>query len=185
MDHIQQLDVSQNQHTDEDQFCAQNQSVNVSLIQNQDSTETGTNGIPTSHQLPAFDFTSAPSVTDTNMPSTSSAPTNVHNLVDCTFNNVSPSTVTAGRQLYHGPVIDLSGGIPLGSHVPQKIREQIWNNDLIDLGALLPSQELEDPWSIIIAPSTITMKSKQNRNPKLLYLFMTGMKHSTSIWPFI
>lgn len=77
----------------------------MSLIQNQDSTETGTNGIPTSHQQPAFDFTSAPS--------TSSAPPNVPNLVDCIFSNVSPSTVTAGRQLCHGPVIDLSGGIPL------------------------------------------------------------------------
>ena len=81
--------------------------------------------------------------------------------------------VTAGRQLCHGPVIDLSGGIPLGSHVPQQIREQIWNNEFIDLGSLLPSQELEDPLSIILAPSTITMQSKQNmsksRTPLSLY----------------
>ena len=81
--------------------------------------------------------------------------------------------VTAGRQLCHGPVIDLSGGIPLGSHVPQQIREQIWNNEFIDLESLLPSQELEDPWSIILAPSTITMQSKQNmsksRTPLSLY----------------
>jgi hypothetical protein len=84
----------------------------LSLIQNQDYTETVTNGVPTSRQQPAFNFSSAPSVTDTNVPSTSSAPPNVHSLVDCIFNNVSPSTVTAGRQLCHGPVIDLSGGIP-------------------------------------------------------------------------
>ena len=99
----------------------QNQPVNnVSLIQNQDSTETVTNVVPTSRQQPAFNFSSAPSVTDTNVPSTSSALPNVHSLVDCIFNNVSPSTVIAGRQLYHGRVIDLSGSIPLGSHVSQK-----------------------------------------------------------------
>ena len=114
----------------------------MSLIQNQDSTETVTNGVPTSRQQPAFNFSSAPPVTDTNVPSTSSAPPNVHSLVDCIFNNVSPSTVTAGRQLCHGSVIDLSGGIPLRSRVPQQIREQIWNNELIDLGSLLPSHEL-------------------------------------------
>jgi hypothetical protein len=154
----------------------------LSLIQNQDYTETVTNGVPTSRQQPAFNFSSAPSVTDTNVPSTSSAPPNVHSLVDCIFNNVSPSTVTAGRQLCHGPVIDLSGGIPLGSHVPQQIREQIWNNELIDLGSLLPSHELEDPWSIILAPSTITMKSKQNMSKSRTPLSFYGWNEAFRIY---
>lgn len=53
------------------------------------------------------------------------------------------------------------GGIPLGAHVPQKVRDQIWANDLIDLGTLLPSQDpVEDPWSITVAPNTLTMQSK-------------------------
>jgi hypothetical protein len=95
---------------------------------------------------------------------------------------VSPSTVTAGRQLCHGPVIDLSGGIPLGSHVPQQIREQIWNNELIDLGSLLPSHELEDPWSIILAPSTITMKSKQNMSKSRTPLSFYGWNEAFRIY---
>jgi len=52
------------------------------------------------------------------------------------------------------------GCIPLGAHVPQKVRDKIWANEFIDLGTLLPSQDpVEDPWSITMAPNTLTMKS--------------------------
>ena len=106
-DHFQLIDFPPNQHTDEDQFGVQSQQVqnqsvnNVLLIQNQNSTETVTNDVPTSRQQPAFNFSSAPSVTDTNVPSTSSAPPNVHSLVDCIFNNVSPSTYRGTKFFYY------------------------------------------------------------------------------------
>lgn len=87
--------------------------------------------------------------------------TNIHNLVDQVFNTDTSATVTnAGRDMCHGPIIDLSGGIPLGAHVKQKVREQIWANDFIDLATLLPSQTPEEPWTVTVAPSSLTMTSK-------------------------
>lgn len=86
----------------------------------------------------------------------------VHSIIDNIFNasDVTATTIDQGRHLCHGPIIDLSGGIPLGAHVSQKVREQIWNNDMIDLSSLLPSQSMEDSVYFTVAPNILTVQSK-------------------------
>ena len=75
--------------------------------------------------------------------------TNIHQLVDKILiqdNNVneSPATCSSGSALS-----DLSKGIPLGAHVGQKIKEQIWADELIELTVLLPGNVSPvDPWAI-------------------------------------
>ena len=86
------------------------------------------------------------------------------NIVDQIFNAEPAVTATSGTELCHGPILDLSGGIPLGAHITHKVREKIWADEFIDLGTLLPDQETMDPWSVTISPHSMVMTSKQNKS---------------------
>jgi hypothetical protein len=50
---------------------------------------------------------------------------------------------------------ELTSGIPLGAHIPKRIKEKIWANEYIDLSALLPKNVDNDLWSVTFAPNTV------------------------------
>lgn len=68
------------------------------------------------------------------------------NLVDQICNAEPAVTATSGTEFCHGPILDLSGGIPLEAHINHNVREKIWADEFIDLGTLLPDQETMDTW---------------------------------------
>lgn len=63
------------------------------------------------------------------------------------------------------------GGIPLGAHISQRIKEKIWNNECMNLADLLHKLDFEDPWSVTLGPSLITMskQSSKSRGPLTFY----------------
>jgi hypothetical protein len=63
------------------------------------------------------------------------------------------------------------GGIPLGAHISQRIKEKIWNNEFMNLADLLPKLDFEDPWSVTLGPSLITTskQSSKSRGPLTFY----------------
>ena len=63
------------------------------------------------------------------------------------------------------------GGIPLGAHISQRIKEKIWNNEFMNLADLLPKLGFEDPWSVTLGPSLITTlkQSSKSRGPLTFY----------------
>ena len=113
----------------------------------------------------------------------SSVQNNLHNLIDNLLTSQPVSTNTnSGIQSQFGRVTDLSVGIPLGAHVPQKTKEKIWADDYIDLRSLLSTEVDTDPWSITLAPSTIIMRSNQtnqnnSKKPPLSFLEWTEAFH--------
>jgi len=99
------------------------------------------------------------------------------NIVDQIFNAEPAVTAISGTELCHGPILDLSGGIPLGVHINKKVKEKNWADEFIDLGTLLPNQETMDPWSVTISPHSMVMTSKQNKaKAQPPFHFMNGMK---------
>jgi hypothetical protein len=56
------------------------------------------------------------------------------------------------------------GGIPLGAHISQRIKEKIWNNEFMNYADLLPKLDFEDPWSVTLGPSLITTSKEKNFN---------------------
>jgi hypothetical protein len=54
----------------------------------------------------------------------------------------------------------LTSGIPLGAHIPKRIKEKIWANEYIDLSALLPKNVDNDLWSVTFAPNTVTLQNQ-------------------------
>jgi hypothetical protein len=95
----------------------------------------------------------------------------IHTLIENILSTESPARSFTGRELCHGPIVDLSGVIPLGAHISQRIKEKIWNNEFMNLADLLPKLDFEDPWSVTLGPSLITMskQSSKSRGPLTFY----------------
>ena len=56
----------------------------------------------------------------------------------------------------------MSKGIPLGAHVGQKIKENIWADELIELKVSLPGNVSPvDPWAIKLTPNSFTVQQIQ------------------------
>jgi len=98
-----------------------------------------------------------------NCSSTCNSNVNFHNLIDTSILSNEPSANaqnnynTGQRQ-----VTELTSGIPLGAHIPKRIKEKNWANEYIDLSALLPKNVDNDLWSVTFAPSTVTLQNQQN-----------------------
>ena len=110
----------------------------------------------------------------------SSVQNNMYSLIDQLLMS-QPVSLNSGTQSQFGRITDLSGGIPLGAHVPQKTKDKIWADDYIDLRSLLSTEVESDPWSITLAPSTIALQSNhsnsQHKKPPLSFHEWTEAFH--------
>ena len=114
------------------------------------------------------------------MQPSSSVQNNIHSLIGHLLMS-QPVSLNSGTQSQFGRITDLSGGIPLGAHVPQKTKDKIWADDYIDLRSLLSTEVESDPWSITLAPSTIALQSNhsnsQRKKPPLSFHEWTEAFH--------
>ena len=94
---------------------------------------------------------------------------NFHNLIDSILSNEPSANVHNNYNACQRQVTELTSGIPLGAHIPKRIKEKIWANEYINLSALLPKNVDNDLWSVIFAPNTVTLQNQQNV-PKTKYI---------------
>lgn len=83
----------------------------------------------------------------------------VINLINKMFSGESAREQT-GTNLHKDmttPQIEITNGIPLGASVGQKIKQNIWENEFIDLRSLLPNQ-FDEPVSVTISAGTINFQ---------------------------
>ena len=153
-------------------FLASDTELSSEQLQSQDNNSSTTVPQPIPDNIqPTRNSTSAMSVNNNTPYTDNSQIQNVHNLIDNILSTESPATSLTGRELCHGPIVDLSGGIPLGAHISQRVKEKIWNNEFMNLADLLPKLDFEDPWSVTLGPSLITMskQSSKSRGPLSFY----------------
>ena len=97
---------------------------------------------------------------------------NFHNLIDSILSNEPSANVHNNYNAGQRQVTELTSGIPLGAHIPKRIKEKIWANEYIDLSALLPTNVDNDLWSVTFAPNTVTLQNQQNvPKPKSILSF--------------
>lgn len=105
---------------------------------------------------------------------------NVNTQIESLVNSILGSEPSAriDNQFTGGqrPTTVFTTGIPLGSHVPLKIKEKIWNNDFIDIGSLLPKNINIETWSVTFSSNEVTVNTKQNN---------TKQKHINSFTDWI
>lgn len=87
---------------------------------------------------------------------------NFYNLIDSILSNEPSANVHKNYNAGQRQVTELTSGIPLGAHIPKRIKEKIWANEYIDLSALLPKNVVNDLWSVTFAPNAVTLQNEQN-----------------------
>ena len=87
---------------------------------------------------------------------------NFHKLIDSILSNEPSANVHNNYNAGQRQVKELTSGIPLGAHIPKRIKEKNWANEYIDLSALLPKNVDNDLWSVTFAPNTVTLQNQQN-----------------------
>lgn len=97
--------------------------------------------------------TSSPPIADTHLQASTSSNSSIDlnnaNLLTCNnlqqlFSGESVADIGSNTYCPHPVPLTVADGIPLGSTVPVRVKNKIWNDQFIDLKCLLPNFKQDD-----------------------------------------